>query len=522
MGTLLPLVSHAATITVTGKDSAAISTAITRAAAGDTVRFPAGTYLLTEAVRPKSGLRLVGDGVGRTILHFTGTNPAPMMDLSGCEDTQVAGMTLDGRENPKVQQGVFASNAQRLRLRNLRIANLVKSEAFGPHGVYFTGSNPTGKVGVTDSEITECTLDNIGIGAAFGGGIRFAWGSSRNTVLRCTIRNTGRGGIFANNGSTDSIVRENNVTGSRGEGLGIEMWGGCDRSIIEDNRVDHWISLDRSGRTAVRRNTVRDSSGDYKLAGLELVGSSFSVFTGNVVDGGQNIGISVSNQPEKNYIYWGDNQIRRCNQWGAQIQGESGGAGFHYFYRCSFSDMRLAQGKVPYPGEEGHGFRINGNAHHLTFEKCTFQDNARLGLQLGGRGVDFLSFVGGSITGNGGAAVSGLKDYSALEWKNMTVKQNGSDALPPPKPFPHPAPVAGFTVPASARVGKPVSFRSMARAQGPGKIVQVLWDFDHGVPATQAALTHTFDKPGTYRVTLLVWDEQGRGARLEKSLRILP
>ncbi len=576
-----PLFAGDNTLTVAGTDSAAIAAAIARSAPGDTVRLPAGTYTLTEAIRPKPRTRLLGAGTDRTVLRFTGDKPSTLINLEGCEDVEVAGMTLDGANNANAQQGVFAHDSRRLRLHHLLIRNLVKGKGFGPqgidiprvkttqqksvthsenpestldnakalqvvyahdsgrlrlhhliirnfvmvkgfgpHGIYFTGVNPTKQKAVTDSEIADCTLENIGVGATYGGGIRIAWGSARNRVLRNTIRNTGRGGIFGDSGATDLVVQKNTVGGSQGEGLGIEMWGGCDRAIVEDNRVDHWISIDSSSYSAVRRNRISDRSGEYKLAGLELVASRYCVFTDNIIDGGQRIGISVSNRPAKDYIYWGYNRVSNCNQWGAQIQGESGGAGYHYFYRCTFRQTPVARGKVAYPGDEGHGFRTNGGVHHLTLEECEVRDNERLGLQLGGQDVDFLSFVRCTISGNRGPAVSGPRHYTALEWVDCRVTNNGSNTLPAAKPFPRAAPVASFDAPAKAYAGEPVRLRSVARAAGNGKIARALWDFSEGIPSTEESVTHTYKVPGSYRVTLVVWDDAGRGARVEKRILI--
>ena len=33
---------------------------------------------------------------------------------------------------------------------------------------------------------------------------------------------------------------------------GIEVWGGCHRALIEDNRIDHWLSYDSSDGGAAR------------------------------------------------------------------------------------------------------------------------------------------------------------------------------------------------------------------------------------------------------------------------------
>jgi len=49
-----------------------------------------------------------------------------------------------------------------------------------------------------------------------------------------------------------------------------------------------------------------------------------------------------------------------------------------------------------------------------------------------------------------------------------------------------------------------------------------LWDFNHGVGEITAKPTHTFERPGRYRVTLVVWDTAGRGARKEMTVEVLP
>lgn len=76
---------------------------------------------------------------------------------------------------------------------------------------------------MTDREISDCLIENIAPYAPFGCGIRCSWGSSRNRLLGNTIRATGRGGIFGDNGSTDLLIRSNIVAMSGGEGLGIEV-----------------------------------------------------------------------------------------------------------------------------------------------------------------------------------------------------------------------------------------------------------------------------------------------------------
>jgi len=182
---------------------------------------------------------------------------------------------------------------------------------------------------------------------------------------------------------------------------------------------------------------------------------------------------------------------------------------------------------VPYPNDEGHGFRTNGDANHLVFEECEMRDNGRFGVQLGGGQVDFLSFLRCVITGNKAAAVVGPGGYhpgtpgayTALEWIDCKVEGNASNDLPPAKPFPHAAPTAGFSAPARAAVGRPVSFVSQARA-AQGAIAKTLWDVGDGPPLVGDQVAWTYARPGEFRVTQIVWDDSGRGARAEKSVEV--
>ncbi len=485
---------------------------------GQTINLPAGAFTITEPIKLRSGMRLSGAGRDKTIVHYTGTRAGVMLSLNDCEDVEVAHLTLDALNNTNVSQGIAGGNARRLKLHHLGIRNLSKGSGFGPHGMLFSGINPSRERGVTDSEISDCVVESIAPDASFGCGIRFSWGSSRNKILRNTIRTTGRGGIFGDNGSTDLRIRSNTVTGSGGEGLGIEVWGGCDRSVIEDNRIDHWLSIGGSDYCAVRRNVVSDKSGIVKFIGIEGIGAH-CVYTDNVVDDSQQIGFSVSNINPKDYCYWGNNTVLDCIQWGAQFQGESSGIAHHYFYRCKFNRTSANRGKPIYPRDAGHGFRMNGNVRDCVFEECDFSDNNGYGLQLGGTGLDAFSFLRCSVARNKAAAMVGLRDYSALEWTGCKVEANANNEIRPQKSFPRPAPVAAFKAPTKTRVDDLIHFTNESRA-AQGRVAAVLWDFDDGAPSSELEPAHAFPQPGDYRVTLVVWDELGRGARTEQHILV--
>ncbi|HRY69565.1 MAG TPA: right-handed parallel beta-helix repeat-containing protein [Phycisphaerae bacterium] len=509
---------RASTVAVAGCDSTAIGAAIDQSRSGDTVYLPAGRYSVSQTIRPKSNTVLKGAGPGQTVVVCALSEPGSILSLAGRENVEVSDLTLDGNGDAKALQGISAGNARKLNLHHLVIRHLVKGGGFGPHGILFSGENPTGRGSVTDSRIADCVLESIGLGAEFGCGIRFSWGSSRNQVLRTAIRDTGRGGIFADNGSTDVLIQSNTVSGSGGEGLGIEVWGGCDRAVIEDNRIDHWLSFGGCDYGAARRNVVSDKSGAYKFCGIEAIGS-YLVITDNVVDGGQKIGLSVSGSQPKRYCFWARNTIRGCNQWGAQLQGESGGMAYHYFHQCRFLSTPVGLGPVWYPGDEGHGFRVNGDVCHVTLEECESSGNGRLGLQLGGSRVDALCFRRCTIRDNRGAAVRGPQGYTALEWTDCSVEGNGDDRLPPAKAFSHPAPEAVFELRREIRCGEPVEPIGRCRVAH-GQIAALLWDFGEGVPSKELRPRHLYDRPGRYRITLIAWDEAGRAGRATKEIEV--
>ncbi len=493
--------------------------ALAAARPGETVRLPTGTIALSAPLAAKSGVKLVGAGQDQTILCYVGDRPAVVVDLSGREEAEVAHLTIDGQMNPQAHQGLFAHDARRLDLHHLTIRNLVKSSAFGPHGMLLTGSNPTKLHGVTDSAVTDCTFENIGLGAAYGGGIRLAWGSSRNRVERCTFRGTGRGGIFGDNGSHDLVIRGNKVAGSGGEGLGIEVWGGCDGCVIEDNLIDHWLSIGGSDRCAVRRNTISAKDGTFKGFGIEAIGSDL-VVTDNTVDDGAHIGLSVSDRRAKERHYYARNRFVNCAQWGAQLQGEAGGCARYYLWQCAFDGTTVKRGHPPYPNDGGHGFRTNGNCRNLVLEDCEFRDNAGYGLQLGGGGVDQLSFIACTIAGNGAAAVVGPGGYTGLEWLRCSVTGNRTNELTTAKPLAGAPPAVAIDGPRMVTVGQSARFTRRAKAADGGALT-LLWDLGDGPPQTVPETQWTYQRPGEYQVALVVWDTTGRGARAACSVQVV-
>jgi PKD repeat protein len=501
---------HGATPNDGSNDISAIQDAIQQAGAGDIVSFPEGTFIIDRAISPKSGIVVSGAGEGTVIQSNAGSYHV-MIGLSGVSDVEITALTLDGNGNSRVSQGISASNGSGLYIHHMTIKNLVQSSGLGPHGIYFTSN-------VTDSRIEDNTIDNIATNHEWGAGMRISTNSARNLILRNTISRTGRGGILCDRNSTDLIIRENNISGSGGTGLGIEVWGGCPRALIEDNVIDHWLSVDASSESAIRRNTISEKSGIYKGHGLELVSASNCIFTDNVLDDGTAIGISISNDGPKEYVYWGYNTIENSNTWGVQVQGDAGGASYQYFYKNKFINTYQDHPEAWY-ANQGHGFRMNGNCHYITLDNNEIIDNGGAGIQFSGSDINHLSFINNTITGNTGTSVTS-DPGSALEWENNTVTDNGTNTQLTTRGFNNQKPTASFDCDDRVLVNEEVQFTNTS-TDPDGSIGHVLWDFGDGLPSNETSPSYTYEKIGTYRVSLLVWDDEGRGAIAEKNVAVV-
>ena len=94
----------------------------TRAAkAGDMVQLHAGVFTITEPIQLKSGMKFIGAGQDKTRIDYGGTRKQPLMRIDGCEDVEVAHLTLDGEDNPLVADGMTGGNSRRLSIHHVTI-----------------------------------------------------------------------------------------------------------------------------------------------------------------------------------------------------------------------------------------------------------------------------------------------------------------------------------------------------------------------------------------------------------------
>jgi len=443
-----------------------------------------------------------------------------MVILQDLTNVEISHLTFDGYTNTNIIVGISAYQGGNHYLHNLTIQNLLGTAL----AIHLNG--PTvGSVGVgtTNCRICNNSISNIGTNWVFGGGIRCSWGSSGNAIIGNTIALTGRGGIFGDNYSSGMVVQSNIISGSGLSSqtnslygaLGIEEWGNCDQALVEDNILDHWLSISGSSHAAVRRNIVSCPAGPViGLCGLEMVMGTNCLFTDNLVNGGQQIGISISGGPV-DYCFWCSNTIENMMSWAVQDQGPCNG---HYFFGNKFLYTQ-ASAESLYPTDAGSAFRINTDCTNITLEANIIQSNASSAIEFF-EPLEQLTFIGNMITSNSAVENGPPTGTTDLLWTNNTVSGNKRETVPGSVGFTsNQLPIAAFSAPGAVSVGQPVTFTNASTAPG-SSVAGMLWDFGEGIPSTATNPVFTYIKPGTYRVSLVLWNTQGHAARTEEFIRV--
>ncbi|MFZ7138537.1 MAG: PKD domain-containing protein [archaeon] len=102
----------------------------------------------------------------------------------------------------------------------------------------------------------------------------------------------------------------------------------------------------------------------------------------------------------------------------------------------------------------------------------------------------------------------GLNDYTMDPYEGDEPEPEEPE---PEEPEPeNVAPTASFTYsPASPQVNDTITFDASGSNDSDGEIVSYSWDFGDGTTSTAESPTHSYDKEGSYTVTLTVTDDGG-------------
>ena len=187
-----------------------------------------------------------------------------------------------------------------------------------------------------------------------------------------------------------------------------------------------------------------------------------------------------------------------------------------YFYKNTFEYSRKTD------DFSGQGIFFHDDCNYITFEENEIINNEGAGITGGdpdSEVMNHLSFINNTIANNAEASIENDPGGENLEWENNEIYGNGYDVQLESRGFDNQKPIAEFNIPASGVVGEEIAFTNNSYDPD-GEIGHVLWDFDDSYPVSDFSPTHIYTKPGEYRVTLLIWDEPGRGARAEHFITI--
>lgn len=309
--------------------------------AGETVHLAAGTYEVDGMMVPGDRSRLIGAGMGRTILHRV--KDAMMYaliqnEMARSEGIEVSGLTIDCNETSAFGIILFGSRNTVRDVHVLRhispVHNGTQQESFAI--LLTNGSDGTQRIDSSENLIEGCRVTDF-LGNYDGGIVisgwpppRCAYGTVRNcswigsgvpdagfdfsgvvgaqVTEGCTVQNAAIGTYLEGGGWGHTIIRNNRYLGCR-TGIRVAMSYGytLENLVIEGNyfevpegRTGILVTSDNAmKRVAIRGNRFVGKTGAWcslsKVPYLTLYGNSWDApLTGSVTNSGGMIGENFS------------------------------------------------------------------------------------------------------------------------------------------------------------------------------------------------------------------------------------
>jgi Pectate lyase superfamily protein len=304
-----------------------IQAAVNSAASGTVLHLPSGVYRTTSGIKWKTGISLIGDGAGKTIIKPY--NAGPFASGFSCiynytdgstsntfDDVTFANFEIDGSGITTTSYDVGSKGINILYMRRARFLNLY---------IHDTLASGIGCDQLVDSQIDNCVVARAGrqndgtqIGGA-GYGIGSGYFQDVNlSITNCVARDCGTHGIFfehQNSGITTLSrgIRVANCWVS-GNNYGISDWG-VDGLVVSGC---HMVSNRRHGFYV---------SGQ----GVAAVAGVGGLVTGCVIDSNVGNGVTI-----------GDSSIGRYTVTGNRISNNSG-HGIQYINIAQASTLALLE-----------------------------------------------------------------------------------------------------------------------------------------------------------------------------------
>jgi hypothetical protein len=239
---LIPVTSLADTHNAASCSNTDITSAITAAAAGDTVTVPAGNCTWTDNIHITKALTIIGAGIGNTNItgSFTATNS---WDLSP-EKYHIAIVPATPADNPVI-----------------RISGFTFTFGTGAHGIFYRNTKTDG------TELTKVRLDHLSIYSPPGKYVFYRYGLAHGVMDHCIINGRmdmgGAAALWSNTdyayGTNSNFYFEDN-TWTAEAAANIEMQSG-----------------NGAGRYAFRYNTITTPTNYRAYPIFDLHGNQYNV-----------------------------------------------------------------------------------------------------------------------------------------------------------------------------------------------------------------------------------------------------
>ncbi|MDR0307254.1 MAG: putative Ig domain-containing protein [Chitinispirillales bacterium] len=372
--------AHAKIINATGGTTTEIQTAVNQAsaAAGDTVKIPAGTFTFNGSVTMNAGITVLGAGKNSTVLNKSGSSVTAMFVVNGSNgyQTTIGGFTISG----------IISSPSTLQDRGIQVnygANFhifdVKFKNFGHSGAYITG-NSRGLIRHCDFiDIYRPAINNLGYGVAVYGDKDSAWtrplelGTANAVYIEdCYFSNT-RHAVTSNDGGK-YVFRYNTIVNNAENFQGVDVHGleyGSSRGSRSYEIYNNIIN--DSGRTAFSSIWIRGGDGvifNNKIKYNIGNDSSTPIILTNRTDGTHNSTTYPAPDQTRMLYVWDNEVIRGNNVANVGVTVRSGHKSFFMLDRDYFHEELPGYTPYTYPhplsGDEALVITANNPADGVT------------------------------------------------------------------------------------------------------------------------------------------------------------
>jgi len=273
---------HAKIINAADGTTAGIQAAVNQAAAGDTVRIPAGTFNYSGSISMNAGITILGAGRNSTILNKTGSSTTPMFVVNGSNGRRVtigqftlSGITSSG--STMQDNGIRINSCTDFHIFDITFKN------FGYSAVYVTGNSRGVIRKCSFNDIFRSTLNNYGYGVVIYGDRDGSWNRPLNLgsgdaiyIEDCRFSNN-RHAAASNDGSK-YVFRYNTVVDNAGNFQSVDAHGreygsprGSRSFEVYNNTIDNsvrnaWCSIMiRGGDGVIFNNSLLRGTGNAPI-----------------------------------------------------------------------------------------------------------------------------------------------------------------------------------------------------------------------------------------------------------------